>query len=80
MSTEFSISPRRAEASTAPGDKPARRKVLLAETDSGLADDFRRALEAEGFEIIGPVGTVEEAVALAATSQSLHGAVLDIRL
>jgi CheY-like chemotaxis protein len=73
MSTEFLSGPRRSDA-------PTRRKVLLAETDSGLADDFRRALEAHGFEVIGPAATVDEAIALASTSQSLHGAILDIHL
>jgi DNA-binding NarL/FixJ family response regulator len=78
--TEFDLDPRRT-AAPATGARPVpRRKVLLAEADSLVADDFRRALEAQGFEVIGPAATVDEALALASTSQSLHGAVLDIRL
>jgi len=80
MSTEFSLSPRRTDAPPVGVWPQTRRKVLLAEADSLVADDFRQALEAMGFEVIGPAATLDEALALASTSQSLHGAVLDIRL
>ncbi len=55
-------------------------RVLLVEDEYYIADDLRRALADEGAQVIGPVPTVERALALIAEEASISIAVLDIRL
>ena len=58
----------------------AGRRVLIVEDNFHIAVAMARVLKAQGAEIIGPVGTVEEALALIAGGERIDGAVLDINL
>ena len=55
------------------------KRILVVEDELLLADDMAQAVHALGFEPVGPVGTLEGAIALAET-QHLDGALLDVRL
>ncbi|MEE7450206.1 hypothetical protein MRF4_21680 [Methylobacterium radiotolerans] len=55
-------------------------KVLLVEDDYLIADEMRRMLSRRGAEVLGPVATVDEALALVAASSEIDAAVLDINL
>jgi len=57
----------------------ASKRILVVEDELLLADDVAEAIQAMGFEPVGPVGTLEAAIALAET-QHLDGALLDVRL
>ncbi|TSD86840.1 response regulator [Mycobacterium sp. KBS0706] len=56
-----------------------RARILLVEDELVQADQMRDAIRARGLEVVGPVGNLEAAIELA-TSETLHGALLDIRL
>lgn len=56
------------------------RRLLLVEDDYMIAADFAQALEERGVEVVGPVGSVREALVLIETAGALDGAVLDINL
>lgn len=56
------------------------RRVLIVEDEYFIADEMRRAFEDEGAEVLGPVGRVDEALALLGGAASLDGAVLDVYL
>jgi CheY-like chemotaxis protein len=56
------------------------RRILVVEDDYMLADDLREDLEHAGAEVLGPVSTVEDALALLAREDRLDGAVLDVNL
>ena len=56
------------------------RIVFLAEDDYFQAKELRRACEESGFEVIGPAGRLEEALALVREAPRIDGAVLDINL
>jgi CheY-like chemotaxis protein len=58
----------------------AGRRVLLVEDEYFIADDTARIFEAGGAEVIGPVASMDEALALVADTPRLDGAVLDINL
>jgi ActR/RegA family two-component response regulator len=60
--------------------REAGRRVLLVEDEYFIADDMARAFEAEGVDVVGPVGSLEEAMLLIACDNPLDGAVLDINL
>jgi DNA-binding response OmpR family regulator len=55
------------------------KRILVVEDELLLADQVAEVILAMGLEVVGPVGTLEAAVALAETQQ-LDGALLDIRL
>ena len=55
-------------------------RVLVVEDEYYIADDLRRALEDEGAQIIGPVPTVERALALVAEEKDISVAILDVKL
>jgi two-component SAPR family response regulator len=55
-------------------------KVLLVEDDYFIADEMRRMLSRTGAEVLGPVATVDRALALIAASSEIDVAVLDINL
>lgn len=59
--------------------RPDPLRVLVVEDEYFIADDLSRALTRHGVEVVGPVPTVREARALAA-SHALDLAVLDINL
>ena len=54
--------------------------VLLVEDDFFVANDFAAELEAAGARVVGPVGSVPEALELIARTERLDAAVLDINL
>jgi DNA-binding response OmpR family regulator len=57
----------------------AGKKVLVVEDDYFIAKNLVRHLAASGAEVLGPVPTVAEALALI-EAESIDGAVLDINL
>ncbi|MCK1282598.1 response regulator [Bradyrhizobium sp. 44] len=56
------------------------RRLLVVEDEYMIAADLARALEDRGAEVIGPAGSVEDALNLVAAEQRIDGAVLDINL
>lgn len=54
-------------------------RVLIVEDEYYLAADLAEALQARGVEVVGPVGTYEEAIAAIATD-GFDKAVLDMNL
>lgn len=64
--------------------QPARKakvgRLLVVEDEMLVAMELAEALKSEGWEILGPVGTVEEALALITGSSPPDVAVLDINL
>lgn len=61
-------------------DLAKRRSILIVEDEYFIADDMARALADQGAEIIGPVGSVEEALELLKQHDNLSGALLDLNL
>jgi DNA-binding response OmpR family regulator len=55
------------------------KRVLVVEDEYLTADDLRRQLIAHGAEVVGPVASVNEALALI-ESRAIDAAVLDINL
>src|SRR3712207_5263467 len=55
------------------------RRVLVVEDEYFIADDVAKALRTLGAEVVGPVPTREEALAII-SGQEVHLAVLDINL
>jgi len=58
----------------------AGRRFLIADDNSTIANAMARVLNAQGFEIVGPAGNVNGAMALIAESERIDGAILDINL
>ncbi|MCR0985416.1 response regulator [Roseomonas populi] len=58
----------------------AGRRILVVEDDFFIADEVTRDLRAGGAEVIGPAGTVDDALDLLDRVESLEGAVLDLNL
>ena len=56
------------------------RRILIVEDEYFVADDLATDLRRHGAEVIGPVGTVADALALVQSTPDLDGAVLDINL
>jgi ActR/RegA family two-component response regulator len=55
-------------------------QILVVEDEYMLAMDLARSLQERGAVVIGPVGTVTEAMTLACREPTLAAAVLDINL
>lgn len=56
-------------------------RLLVVEDEFLIALDMMDALEAAGFEIVGPITTVDGAMQIiAAASEPFNGAVLDVNL
>lgn len=55
-------------------------RVLVVEDEYFLADRLARDLDAMGAEVIGPAGSVDDALELIAESGRLDGAVVDVNL
>lgn len=55
-------------------------RVLIVEDEYMLADDLRMQLENVGAVILGPVGTLEDAIALIEDEEVIDGAILDVNL
>lgn len=60
-------------------DRGTALRVLLVEDNFFAAIDVQRRLEAMGCQVLGPVPSVSEGLALAAT-ESIAGAILDINI
>lgn len=56
------------------------RRVLVAEDEYFIARDISRSLRALGAEVIGPVPSLGEALALLSAAEHLEAAILDINL
>ncbi len=56
------------------------RHVLVVEDDYFIMDELRQSFERSGATVLGPVGSIEEALALAESSPRIDAAVLDINL
>lgn len=56
------------------------KRVLVVEDEFFIADDLARDFAAMGAEIVGPVGTVEQAMRVLHDELCIDGAVLDIKL
>jgi CheY-like chemotaxis protein len=65
--------------STAEAGALASRRVLVVEDEYFLADDLAQVLETLGAQVVGPVPTLEKALALLA-GERVDAAVLDINL
>jgi CheY-like chemotaxis protein len=58
---------------------PSSARILVVEDEYMLAEALAEALIALGVQVVGPVGGLDEALALA-TASELDGAILDINL
>jgi DNA-binding NarL/FixJ family response regulator len=58
----------------------AGRRVLLVEDEYFIISDLVRTFEASGAEVIGPAGSLEDALALVYNNSHIDAAVLDINL
>lgn len=56
------------------------RRILVVEDEYMLADDLRAELDEAGAVVVGPAGTVEDAMALIGSGEPIDGAVLDVNL
>ena len=57
------------------------RRLLVVEDDYGIANDMARFLDDAGAEVVGPAGTVEDALELVESeATALDAAALDINL
>lgn len=65
---------------TSNGSALAGRRVLIVEDNFNIAAAIARALKACGAELIGPAGTVGDALALIAANERIDGAALDVNL
>ncbi|MBV9813244.1 MAG: response regulator [Acetobacteraceae bacterium] len=62
------------------GERLHGRRLLVVEDEYLVAMDLAAALRDRGAEVIGPVGSVSDALALLAATADIDGAVLDINL
>lgn len=58
----------------------ARKRILVVEDEYMIAEDMAQDLRAMGVEVVGPVPSVERALAAVEAESDLDGAVLDINL
>ena len=56
------------------------RRILVVEDEYLIAHDLAHDLRGLGAEVVGPIGSVEEALEAVQTEERLDGAVLDINL
>lgn len=56
------------------------RRILIVEDEYFLADDIARACRERGAEVEGPIGGIEEALAIVDGRRLIDGAVLDVNL
>jgi CheY-like chemotaxis protein len=54
--------------------------ILVVEDEYLLADDLVAALAAEGADVVGPVASVDDAIALLDRETRIDGAILDVNL
>jgi CheY-like chemotaxis protein len=65
---------------TAPAPALTGKRVLLVEDDYFIAVDLKTWFEEGGAQVLGPVPSVDEALALIASTAVIDAAVLDINL
>jgi DNA-binding NtrC family response regulator len=58
----------------------AGKRILVIEDEPLISADLSNEINAEGAKVIGPVGTVEAALNVIGSIDSLDGAILDIKL
>jgi CheY-like chemotaxis protein len=56
------------------------RRILVIEDDYFIARDMAKHLKESGAEIVGPVGSIEDALDIIGAAEPLDGAILDINL
>jgi CheY-like chemotaxis protein len=56
------------------------RRLLIVEDEYILAADLAQSLEDVGVEVVGPAGSIEDALALIDAADDLDGAVLDVNV
>jgi ActR/RegA family two-component response regulator len=56
------------------------RRLLIVEDEYTVATDLARAFEEVGVDVVGPAGSVKEALKLLAEAGDIDGAVLDVKL
>src|SRR6266478_2981513 len=56
------------------------KRILVVEDEPLISENLADQMTAEGAQVIGPVGTVEAALNLIASTNNLDGAILDIKL
>ena len=56
------------------------RKVLLVEDDYFIAQDMRSMFESKGAQVLGPVASVDTALAIVESEPEIDAALLDINL
>ncbi len=56
------------------------RRILVVEDEYMMADDLQYDLEEVGAQVIGPVPSVADALALLAAEEAIDGAILDVNL
>ena len=56
------------------------RRLLIVEDEYMIAADLASALEEQGAKVIGPAGSIEQALELMDREREIDGAVLDINL
>ncbi|HSJ77874.1 MAG TPA: response regulator [Erythrobacter sp.] len=54
--------------------------ILVVEDEFFIATDLCRSLEAEGVQVLGPVGRVDDALGMIARSHRIDGALVDLNL
>jgi DNA-binding NtrC family response regulator len=56
------------------------KRILVVEDEPLISENLTDQMTAEGAQVIGPVGTVEAALNVIASTNNLDGAILDIKL
>ena len=64
----------------APAANLSGKRLLVVEDEYLIATDLALSLEDQGATVVGPVGSIADALALIATESTLDGAILDINL
>lgn len=78
--TNFRVDASAAERDMGAANAPRRGTLLLVEDELLVGMEMANALQAEGWTVMGPAGTVEEAFALLSDGPTPDAAVLDINL
>ncbi len=55
-------------------------RILVVEDEYYLADELRTELETRGALVLGPVGTLDQALAAIGEARDIDGAILDVNL
>ena len=56
------------------------RRILIVEDEYLIADDLRSTLAAMGVEVLGPIASLDEALAYVASGKGIDLALLDVNL